>query len=86
MGVDRDRHPTSAPGSSHGGIATDRERRRRGPDLAKLAVNQIQEKHDWALTVELRFVGYASHHFDESGARDAAKEILASHPRADLQP
>ena len=58
----------------------------RGPDLAKLAVNQIQEKHDWALTVELRFVGYASHHFDESGARDAAKEILASHPRADLQP
>ena len=58
----------------------------RGPALAKLVVNQIEEKYDWALTVELRSVGYASRHFDEPGARDAAKEILASHPRADLQP
>jgi hypothetical protein len=58
----------------------------RGPALAKLVVNQIEEKYDWALTAELRSVGYASRHFDERGASDAAKEILASSPRTDQQP
>ena len=46
--------------------------------LAELAVNQNEEKYDWALTAELRSVGYASRHFDEPGARDAAKEIMAA--------
>ncbi len=55
-----------------------------GPALAALAVNQIEEKYDWALTPELRSVDYASRHFDEPGARDAVKEILAFR-RADPQ-
>ncbi len=49
-----------------------------GPALATLAANQIEEKYDWALSPELRPVDYASRHFDEPGAREAAKEILAS--------
>ena len=53
-----------------------------GATLAALAANQIEEKYDWALTPELRSVDYASRHFDEPGARDAAREILASLPSA----
>ena len=49
-----------------------------GPALATLAANQFEEKYDWALSPELRPVDYASRHFDEPGAREAAKEILAS--------
>ena len=56
-----------------------------GTALAKLAANQIEEKYDWALTTDLRPVDYASRHFDEPGAREAAKEILASRPGADPQ-
>ena len=56
-----------------------------GPALAKLAANQIEEQYDWALTTDLRPVDYASRHFDEPGAREAAKEILASRPGADPQ-
>ena len=56
-----------------------------GPKLAALAANQIEEKYDWALTPELRSADYASRHFDEPGARDAAREILASLPSANPQ-
>ena len=56
-----------------------------GPTLAALAANQIEEKYDWALTPELRSVDYASRHFDEPGARDAAREILASLPSTNPQ-
>ena len=49
-----------------------------GPALARLAANQMEEKYDWALTPELRPVDYASRHFDEPGATEAATEILAS--------
>ena len=55
-----------------------------GATLAALAANQIEEKYDWALTPELRSVAYASRHFDEPGARDAAREILASLSSANL--
>ncbi len=51
-----------------------------GSTLAALAGNQIEEKYDWALTPELRSADYASRHFDEPGARDAAREILARNP------
>ena len=54
---------------AHGAVAS-------GSTLAALASNQIEEKYDWALTPELRSVDYASRHFDEPGARDAAREIL----------
>ena len=54
---------------AHGAVAS-------GSTLAALAANQIEEKYDWALTPELRSVDYASRHFDEPGARDAAREIL----------
>ena len=56
-----------------------------GPALARLAANQMEEKYDWALTPELRPVDYASRHFDEPGATEAATEILASRPGADPQ-
>ena len=51
----------------------------------KQAANQIEEKYDWALTTDLRPLDYASRHFDEPGAHEAAKEILASRPDADPQ-
>ena len=54
---------------AHGAVAS-------GSTLAALASNQIEEKYDWVLTPELRSVDYASRHFDEPGARDAAREIL----------
>ena len=60
---------------AHGAVAG-------GATLAALATNQIEEKYDWALTPELRSVDYASRHFDEPGACDAAMEILASLPNA----
>ena len=53
--------------------------------LAAQASNQIEEKYDWVLTHELRSVDYASRHFDESGARSAAREILASLPNTNPQ-
>ena len=56
-----------------------------GPALARLAANQMEEKYDWALTPELRPVDYASLHFDEPGATEAATEILASRPDTDPQ-
>ena len=56
-----------------------------GSMLAALASNQIEEKYDGVLTPELRSLDYASRHFDESGARSAAREILASLPNTNLQ-
>ena len=49
-----------------------------GSALAGLAANQVEEKYDWALTPELRSADYASRRLDGRGARDAAREILAS--------
>jgi len=49
-----------------------------GPLLARLAHNQLEEKYDWTLSPDLRCIDYASRHFDEAGARDAASQILDS--------
>ncbi|MCP4004304.1 MAG: DEAD/DEAH box helicase [bacterium] len=56
-----------------------------GQALAATAANQIEEKYDWVLTPELRSVDYASRHFDEPGARDTARDILASWDRTEGQ-
>ncbi len=49
-----------------------------GPLLARLAHNQLEEKYDWTLSSNLRCIDYASRHFDEIGAREAASRILDS--------
>jgi ATP-dependent Lhr-like helicase len=53
-----------------------------GPLLARLAHNQLEEKYDWTLSPDLRCIDYASRHFDEAGAREAASRILDSLPNA----